>query len=93
MQKVSHKKDTDQIIPVTPNTIRKRFKKLLIANGIEDIRFHDCRHIFASTAAMLNVPEKYAMEMGGWSTPDVYKNVYQETFDGERLKADGLMDE
>lgn len=33
------------------------------------------------------------MEMGGWSTPDVYKNVYQETFDGERLKADELMDE
>lgn len=93
MQKVPRKKDTDRIIPVTPNTIRKRFKKLLIANGIGDIRFHDCRHIFASTAAMLNVPEKYAMEMGGWSTPDVYKNVYQETFDGERLKADGLMDE
>ncbi|MGB4093560.1 MAG: hypothetical protein WBK46_16695 [Ruminococcus flavefaciens] len=51
------------------------------------------RHIFASTAAMLNVPEKYAMEMGGWSTPDVYKNVYQETFDSERRKADSIIDE
>ena len=51
------------------------------------------RHIFASTAAMLNVPEKYAMEMGGWSTPDVYKNVYQETFDSERNKADGIIDD
>lgn len=93
IQSVPHNKDTDRIINVTPNTIRKRFKKLLRQNGIEDIRFHDCRHIFASTAAMLNVPEKYAMEMGGWSTPDVYKNVYQETFDSERTKADNVIDE
>lgn len=64
IQFVPHNKDTDHIINVTPNTIRKRFKKLLRQNGIEDIRFHDCRHIFASTATMLNVPEKYAMEMG-----------------------------
>lgn len=42
---------------------------------------------------MLNVPEKYAMEMGGWSTPDVYKNVYQETFDSERNKANGIIDD
>lgn len=93
IQSVPHNKDTDRIINVTPNTIRKRFKKLLRQNSIEDIRFHDCRHIFASTAAMLNVPEKYAMEMGGWSTPDVYKNVYQETFDSERTKADNVIDE
>ncbi len=93
IQSVPHNKDTDRIINVTPNTIRKHFKKLLRQNGIEDIRFHDCRHIFASTAAMLNVPEKYAMEMGGWSTPDVYKNVYQETFDSERTKADNVIDE
>ena len=33
------------------------------------------------------------MEMGGWSTPDVYKNVYQETFDSERNKADGIIDD
>lgn len=92
IEAIPHQKDTDRILNVTPNTIRKRFKKLLRANGIEDIRFHDCRHIFASTAAMLNVPEKYAMEMGGWSTPDVYRNVYQETFDSERRKADSLMD-
>lgn len=42
---------------------------------------------------MLNVPEKYAMEMGGWSTPDVYKNLYQETYDSERTKADNVIDD
>lgn len=39
---------------------------------------------------MLNVPEKFAMEMGGWSMPDVYKNVYQTT---EHTKADNVIDE
>ena len=33
------------------------------------------------------------MEMGGWSTPEVYKNVYQETFDSERRKADSIIDD
>lgn len=93
MQAVPHKKETDRIIPFTPNTIRKRFKKLVRENELEDIRFHDLRHIFASTTAMLHIPEKYAMEIGGWSTPDVYKNVYQETFDSERNKADSVIDD
>lgn len=92
IQQVPHQSGTDHIVPFTPNTIRKRFKKLLEAHGLEEIRFHDLRHIFASTTAMLNIPEKYAMEMGGWSTPDVYKNVYQETFDSERNKADSVID-
>lgn len=92
IQKIPHSKETDQIIDVNPNTIRKRFKKIMHANGL-DIRFHDLRHIFASTTAMLHIPEKYAMEMGGWSTPDVYKNVYQETFDHERIKADNVIDD
>lgn len=65
---------------------------MLEADGLEEIRFHNLRHIFASATAMLNIPEKYAMEMGGWSTPDVYKNVYQETFDSERNKADSVID-
>lgn len=42
---------------------------------------------------MFNVPDKYAMEMVGLSTPDVYKNVYQETFDSERRKTDSIIDE
>ena len=49
------------------------------------------------TTAMLSVisalVKHETMEMGGWSTPDVYKNVYQETFDSERRKADSIIDE
>ena len=52
IQQVPHQSGTDHIVPFTPNIIRKRFKKLLEAHGLEEIRFHDMRHIFASTTAM-----------------------------------------
>ena len=37
---------------------------------------------------MLGVPDKYAMERGGWSTPHTLKNVYQHTFSEERKCVD-----
>ena len=39
IQQVPHQSGTDHIVPFTPNTIRKRFKKLLEAHGLEEIRF------------------------------------------------------
>ena len=32
----------------------------------------------------LGVPDKYAMERGGWSTTSTLKSVYQHTFSEER---------
>ena len=92
IQAIPHESKTDFIIPKSRKAVYSQFKRLMKKHDI-DLTFHDLRHVFASTAAMLNVPEKYAMEMGGWSTPDVYRNVYQETFDSERQKADSLIDE
>lgn len=41
---------------------------------------------------MLGVPDKYAMERGGWSSPNVMKSVYQHTFTAERQKIDKKID-
>ncbi len=41
---------------------------------------------------MLGVPDKYAMERGGWSTTDTLKAVYQHTFSDERKHVDELID-
>lgn len=68
-----------RIVPVYPNTICKRFIMLRNKLGIS-IRFHDLRHYFASTAAVLNVPDLYVADMGGWSragNAPVMKSVYQ----------------
>jgi integrase len=60
-------------------------------NGIE-MTFHDLRHLNASIMLMLGIPDKYAMERGGWSTDNVLKSVYQQTFSSERQKIDKIID-
>ena len=55
--------------------------------------FHDLRHMNASVMLALNVPDKYAMERGGWSTNHVMKSVYQHTFSAERKAVDDRIDD
>lgn len=40
----------------------------------------------------LGIPDKYAMERGGWSTNTTLKNVYQHTFTEERRRVDEQID-
>ena len=78
----------DYLCPMPEYAVRRRLLKLL-----PGITFHQLRHLNASVMLKLNIPEKYAMERGGWSTPQTMKNVYQHTFSSERLKVDRLIDE
>ena len=55
--------------------------------------FHDLRHMDASIMVALGIPDKYAMERGGWSSPHVMKSVYQHTFSKEREAVDDKIDE
>lgn len=67
-----------RIIPTTPNTIAKQFIKLRDKLGLS-IRFHDLRHFFASTGVVLNIPELYLADMGGWERGgnSAMKSIYQ----------------
>lgn len=56
------------------------------------ISFHQLRHLNASVMLRIGVPDKYAMERGGWSTPAVMKSVYQHTMSAERLRVDASVD-
>ena len=42
---------------------------------------------------MLNIPDKYAMERGGWSTNSTLKSVYQHTLSEERKQVDKKIDD
>jgi len=64
------------------------FTRLLERKGIKHMSFHDLRHMNASIMLMLGIPDKYAMERGGWSTNSTLKSVYQHTFSAERKAAD-----
>ena len=50
------------------------------------------RYINASVMALLRVPDKYAMERGGWKTDQVIIKVYTHTFSDERERVDELID-
>lgn len=80
------------IVPWTANQFRHYWDQVRDAHGWE-ITFHDLRHLNASVMLALNVPEKYAMERGGWSTPSVMRSVYQHTFSAKRRAVDDLIDE
>lgn len=76
----------------TGQNIYKRFTTLLERNNIDHMSFHDLRHMNASIMHMLGIPDKYAMERGGWSSDSVLKSVYQHTFSAERQAADDKID-
>lgn len=72
--------------------IYKHFQRVLKDNSIEHMTFHDLRHMNASIMLALGVPDKYAMERGGWSSPNIMKSVYQHTFTAERQEIDKKID-
>lgn len=80
--------DGDVIVPLSAQTISKRFYRILEKNNLPHINFHKLRHINASVMAMLGIPEKDALERGGWKTDSVYKQVYTHTFTAQRKLAD-----
>lgn len=68
---------TGYIVDWTPDSITKRFIELRNSLGLT-IRFHDLRHYFASTAAVLQIPDIYTADLGGWQRDGrTMKAVYQ----------------
>jgi integrase len=67
-----------KITELNGRQIYDRFVNTLAAAGITGVTFHDLRHVNASTMLKLGIPDKYAMERGGWSTTSTLKRVYQE---------------
>lgn len=85
--------DSEFIVTLSGQAIYKRLSRLLERNGIQHMRFHDLRHMNASVMLQLGVPDKYAMERGGWSTDSTLKQVYQHTFDEKRNEIDSQIDD
>lgn len=86
-------KPDDFIVKMTGQAIYKRFVKILEKNHLPHITFHDLRHLNASVMLMLGVPDKYAMERGGWSSNYTLQNVYQHTFSQKRKEIDNQIDD
>lgn len=84
--------ESDVLVPMSGHAIYQRFTRMLAKNNLPEMTFHDLRHVNASVMAMLRVPDKYAMERGGWKTDRVMKKVYTHTFSDERVAVDDMID-
>lgn len=82
------KNGSGHLTELSGEAIYERWKRCLKKAGLPHMTFHDLRHVNASVMLMLGVPDKYAMERGGWKTPSVIKNVYQHTYSNEREAVD-----
>lgn len=89
---IPHYSDSDFIIPKSRKAVYSKFKRLMAKHGI-NMTFHDLRHINASVMLFLGIPDKYAMERGGWTTDNVLKSVYQQTFNSEREFVNNKIDD
>lgn len=76
-------KTSEWIVPMTHNAIYKRYSRALQNNGLPKMSFHFLRHINASVMTQLKIPDRYAMEIGGWATNSTYKYIYTHTISDE----------
>lgn len=80
------------LISLSRDQIYYRFTNLMQKQGIK-MTFHDLRHIYASVSLnILNIPERFVMDSGGWATPSVMKSVYSQSFSEARRKADETLE-
>lgn len=84
--------EDDYLVRMTSRQIRRGFQKCIQAKGYT-MTFHQLRHLNASIMLALGVPEKYAMERGGWKSPHVMQTVYQHTFTDKRKNVDSTIND
>jgi integrase len=71
----------------TPSGVLRAFQRVCEALSLPKYKMHELRHAYASVMLIEGVPDKYAMERLGQSTPHMIKQVYQHTFRSEQEAA------
>lgn len=84
---------TDRLVTMSSKAISNRFSYMLSKNGLPHMSFHDLRHVSASVMAMLNVPDNYAQDRGGWKTDKTMKSHYVQQFKAARFEVDKKIDD
>lgn len=82
------KEPDKHIVTHTQQTIRNHLTHICQKNNLPHIRLHDLRHINASVMAYLDIPQKYALERGGWDNIQTMDKIYQYTFKDEKKAVD-----
>ena len=67
---------TGNVVTQRPNTIFRQINKVCANNNLPLVGVHGLRHSFASLAYHLDMPEKVAMQIGGWSDRETMSKIY-----------------
>lgn len=79
--------DNGEVYNGHPNNITDFLSEAQKKLNITHFSIHKLRHYFASKLSAMNIPEEDILEMGGWETDYVMKNVYRHTMEGENKKS------
>ncbi len=66
----------EYVITFHPATIMNQVNRICEKNGLPKVGLHGLRHSFASLAYHLGMPEKVAMEIGGWADDQTMHKIY-----------------
>lgn len=64
----------------SPDRLNKHLHRVLKRLNIPDFRFHDLRGYYASLCHSLNIPDKYILANGGWTSTNILDRVYKRAF-------------
>lgn len=70
------RKPTGSVMPCSQNNLRVACRKICQKAGVTEVTPHGLRHSFASLAYHLQMPEKIAMEIGGWADAGTMRKIY-----------------
>lgn len=66
----------EYVVTMTANGIYKHINRICAENGLPEVGIHGLRHSFASLAFRLEMPEKVAMQIGGWANDQTMRKIY-----------------
>ncbi|MBS7398231.1 MAG: site-specific integrase [Ruminiclostridium sp.] len=75
---------SEYISPMLPSSVLRKFSHLCEKNGLPHFTMHGQRHGNASLMLAQGVPDKYAMQRLGQSSPNMIKDIYQHLYDSKQ---------
>ena len=79
------------VVTIAANTMLRNIKDVCAGAGLTQVGNHGLRHSFASLAYHLNMPEKIAMQIGGWANDATMMRIYTHVAQSDLLKYQNIM--
>lgn len=84
-------REKPQVITQCPSAILRGVNRVCQENGLPEVGIHGLRHSFASLAYHLGMPEKIAMQIGGWENDATMRRIYTHVSKADVLKYNNAM--